>query len=59
MIYDRPGIRIVIRIILLSIEIFIFSFLILQANYLFAAIFLAIAIYQCFDLYHFIKKIRN
>jgi two-component system, NtrC family, nitrogen regulation sensor histidine kinase NtrY len=56
MIYNRPGIRIVIRIVLLVIEIFATSYLLINDLYLFGIIASAIVIYQSFDLYKFLKK---
>ena len=56
MIYDRPGIRIIIRILFLSLEIFVTSFLFITENYLLCFIVFLIVIYQSFDLYKFLKK---
>src|SRR5436305_3157044 len=56
MIYNRPGIRLVVRISLLAIEIFLTSYLILQSQFLFGFIVLMIAVYQSYNLYIFLKK---
>ena len=56
MIYNRPGIRIVIRILLLAIEIFAASYLLISGLYLLAMITTAIACYQSYDLYVYLKK---
>src|SRR6185369_14553932 len=56
MIYNRPGIRIVIRILLLAIEIFTASYLLISEMYLLAMITTAIACYQSYDLYVYLKK---
>jgi nitrogen fixation/metabolism regulation signal transduction histidine kinase len=56
MIYNRPGIRIVIRILLLAIEIFAASYLLISGLYLLATITTAIACYQSYDLYVYLKK---
>jgi len=56
MIYNRPGIRIVIRILLLAIEIFAASYLLISEMYLLAMITTGIACYQSYDLYVYLKK---
>ena len=56
MTYNRPGIRLVIRIVLLSVEIFIASYLLVQGQYLFSGIAMLVAVYQAFNLYEFLKK---
>ena len=56
MIYNRPGLRLVIRIVLLAIELFAASYLIINAQYLFSSIVLLITFYQCYNLYEFLKK---
>jgi len=56
MIYNRPGLRLVIRIVLLSIETFAASYLFLQAQFLFGFIVLMIAVYQSYNLFVFLKK---
>ena len=56
MIYNRPGLRLVIRIVLLSIEIFPASYLLLQSQFLFGFIVLMIAVYQSYNLFIFLKK---
>ena len=56
MIYNRPGIRLVIRIVLLAIEIFAASYLLIKAQFLFGGILIAVAVYQSYNLYEFLKK---
>lgn len=56
MIYNRPGLRLIVRIVLLAIELFAASYLIINAQYLFSAIVLVIIFYQCYNLYDFLKK---
>lgn len=56
MIYNRPGLRLVIRIVLLAVEIFIASYLIISTQFLFGGIVLLVAIYQSYNLYEFLKK---
>lgn len=56
MIYDRSGLRIAIRIVFLTIEIFAASFLALSGYYLFAALLFGVAAYQGYNLYEFLRK---
>jgi two-component system nitrogen regulation sensor histidine kinase NtrY len=56
MIYERPGMRLVIRIVLLAIELFAISYLFIKGEVLFGMIMLVIAIYQSYNLYEFLKK---
>ena len=56
MIYNRPGLRLVIRIVLLAVEIFIASYLIISTQFLFGGIVLLVAVYQSYNLYEFLKK---
>src|SRR5205809_5678188 len=56
MIYNRPGLRLAIRIILLSLEIFAASYLFIKTELLFGGIVLLVAVYQSYNLYEFLKK---
>ncbi|MEP6681744.1 MAG: HAMP domain-containing sensor histidine kinase [Parafilimonas sp.] len=56
MIYNRPGLRLIIRIILLAVEIFVASYLLIIGQFLFGSIFLLVAFYQSYNLYEFLKK---
>ena len=56
MIYNRPGIRIIVRILLLVIEIFVASYLLISGQYLFGKKVLGVVFYKSFDLYQFLKK---
>src|SRR6185436_21155019 len=56
MIYNRPGIRIVIRIVLLVVEIFTASYLFLNGWIMFGVIVVGVIIYQGYDLYVYLKK---
>ncbi|HEY2727233.1 MAG TPA: ATP-binding protein, partial [Parafilimonas sp.] len=56
MIYNRPGLRLIIRIALLAIEIFIASYLLMSTQFLFGSLVLLIAFYQSYNLYDFLKK---
>jgi len=56
MIYNRPGLRLAIRIILLTGELFAASYLFVQTQLLFGGIVLLIAVYQAYNLYEFLKK---
>ncbi|HVX27049.1 MAG TPA: HAMP domain-containing sensor histidine kinase [Parafilimonas sp.] len=59
MIYKQPGSRLSIRILLLAIEIFAASYLIFYGQILFGVLVIAVAIYQCFNLYEFLKKAQD
>src|SRR5580765_793827 len=59
MIYNRPGIRIVVRILLLVIEIFTASYLLISGLYLLSVIALAITCYQSYDLFLYMKKAES
>lgn len=56
MIYNRPGLRLIIRIVLLATELFAASYLFIQTQFLFGTIVLAVAVYQSYNLYEFLKK---
>jgi two-component system, NtrC family, nitrogen regulation sensor histidine kinase NtrY len=56
MIYNRPGLRLAIRIVLLAAEIFAASYLLLKPELLFGGIVLLVAVYQSYNLYEFLKK---
>ncbi len=56
MIYKQPGSRLVVRILLLTVEIFISSYLIFNHQFLLSAIAFAVVVYQCYNLYGFLKK---
>ena len=56
MIYKQPGSRLVIRIVLLAVEIFLTSYLFFDGQILFGVLVLMIAIYQSYNLYEFLKK---
>jgi two-component system nitrogen regulation sensor histidine kinase NtrY len=56
MIYERPGMRLIIRIVLLAIELFAISYLFIKGEVLFGMMMLVIAIYQSYNLYEFLKK---
>ncbi len=59
MIYKQPGSRLSIRILFLAIEIFAASYLIFYGQILFGVLVIGIAIYQCFNLYEFLKKAQD
>ena len=56
MIYNNPGSKLFIRILLLVAEIFAISFLVLNQQYLLSAVAFVLATYQCYNLYTFLKK---
>jgi len=56
MIYNRPGLRLAIRIVLLTIELFAANYLFINTQFLFGGIVLLVAVYQSFNLYEFLKK---
>ncbi|MEP6465585.1 MAG: HAMP domain-containing sensor histidine kinase [Parafilimonas sp.] len=56
MIYNRPGLRLIIRIVLLAIELFIASYLLISTKFLLGGIVLIVALYQSYNLYEFLKK---
>src|SRR5256885_10392269 len=56
MIYKQPGSRLVIRIVLLALEIFVTSYLFFSGQILFGVLVSLIAIYQSYNLYEFLKK---
>jgi two-component system nitrogen regulation sensor histidine kinase NtrY len=56
MIYDRAGLRLIIRIVLLAVELFAASYLLLIAQFLFGIIILGVGVYQAYNLYEFLKK---
>ncbi|MFT4155281.1 sensor histidine kinase [Parafilimonas sp.] len=56
MIYNRPGLRLAIRILLLAVFIFAAAYLLLQSQFLFGFIVLLVAGYQSYSLYEFLKK---
>lgn len=56
MIYNQPGSRLVLRIVLLTIEIFAVSYLFFNDQYLFSVLVLLLVLYQCYNLYAFLKK---
>jgi nitrogen fixation/metabolism regulation signal transduction histidine kinase len=56
MTYNIPGIRLLVRIIILSATLFAASYLFIRAQFLFATIVLAIAVYEAYELYNFLKK---
>ncbi|MBS1747140.1 MAG: HAMP domain-containing histidine kinase [Bacteroidetes bacterium] len=51
-----PGIRLVIRIVLLAVELFAAGYLFFSQAHIFGIIALAIAFYQSYNLYDFLKK---
>lgn len=59
MIYKQPGSRLSIRILFLAIEIFAASYLIFYGQILFGVLVIGVAIYQCFNLYEFLKKAQD
>ena len=56
MIYNRPGLRLAIRIILLTLTIFGAVYLILQQQFLFGTLILGVTVYISVNLYDFLKK---
>lgn len=56
MIYNQPGLRLAIRIILLTLTIFISAYLYMHQEFLFGSIILSVAIYVSANLYDFLKK---
>ncbi|HEY1871104.1 MAG TPA: HAMP domain-containing sensor histidine kinase [Chitinophagaceae bacterium] len=56
MIYNRPGLRLTVRIVLLVAEIFIATYLLVNMQLLFGGIVLLIVLYQSYNLYDFLKK---
>jgi signal transduction histidine kinase len=56
MIYNRPGLRLTVRIVLLVAEIFIATYLLVNLQFLFGGIVLLIVLYQSYNLYDFLKK---
>lgn len=56
MIYNQPGLRLAIRIILLTLTIFISAYLYTQKEFLFGSIILFVAVYIAANLYDFLKK---
>jgi signal transduction histidine kinase len=56
MIYKQPGSRLIIRIVLLTLEISVASYLILNNQILFGVLVTLLAIYQSYNLYEFLKK---
>ncbi len=56
MIYKQPGSRLVLRILLLTIEIFVASYLLITARALLGSLVIVLVIYQCYNLYAFLKK---
>jgi nitrogen fixation/metabolism regulation signal transduction histidine kinase len=56
MIYNRPGLRLTVRIVLLVAEIFIATYLLVKLQFLFGGIVLLIVLYQSYNLYDFLKK---
>jgi len=56
MIYNRPGLRLIIRIALLAAELFAASYLLVSTQILFGGIVLLIAVFQSYNLYEFLKK---
>jgi len=56
MIYNRPGLRLTVRIVLLVAEIFIATYLLINLQFLFGGIVLLIVLYQSYNLYDFLKK---
>lgn len=59
MIYKQPGSRLTIRIVLLAIEIFVACYLIFYGQILFGVLVVGLSIYQCFNLYEFLKKAQD
>jgi nitrogen fixation/metabolism regulation signal transduction histidine kinase len=59
MIYKQPGSRLVIRVVILAAEIFIASYLIFYGQVLFGVLVTALAIYQAYGLYKFLKKAQE
>jgi nitrogen fixation/metabolism regulation signal transduction histidine kinase len=56
MIYNRPGLRLAIRIIFLTTVLFAASYLFIKTQFLFGGIVLLIAVYLAYNLYEFLKK---
>ncbi len=56
MIYKQPGSRLIVRILLLVLEIVVATYLILKQQVLFGFLVSAVAVYQTFNLYEFLKK---
>ncbi len=56
MIYNQPGSKLFIRILLLAAEIFTVSYFILNKQYLLSALAFTLTAYQCYNLYAFLKK---
>jgi hypothetical protein len=56
MIYKQPGSRLIVRILLLALEISVASYLIFSGQVLFGVLVTAVAIYQSYNLYEFLKK---
>ncbi len=56
MIYNRPGLRLVIRITILSIIIAAATYLFISGKLLFGFIILLVAVYVSVNLYEFLKK---
>ena len=56
MIFNKPGIRILIRVVLLTAMLLAFAFATINKNYLFSILLLPVAIYIVYDLYRLVKK---
>ena len=56
MIYNQPGSRLVVRILLLAAEMFAASYLMFNHQLLLSLIAFGLVIYQCYNLYMFLKK---
>jgi two-component system, NtrC family, nitrogen regulation sensor histidine kinase NtrY len=59
MIFNRPGIRIVIRVVLLTAVLIALSLMVTTANYLFCILLVPCAIYLTYDLYRLVKKAED
>lgn len=56
MIYNRPGLRLVIRIVLIALVVAAATYLYLEGKILFGSITLLVAVYISVNLYDFLKK---
>src|SRR6478736_941832 len=56
MIYNRPGLRLGIRLVLFALAVALAAYLLIKGEVLFGGIVLLIVIYQSYNLYEFLKK---
>src|SRR5215471_10921253 len=56
MIFNRPGLRLIIRIVILTVLLFVSSYLFIIGQLLFGSLVMIVSIYYSYELYNFLKK---